>query len=185
MIRKSIVLRWDSCVHLRYQSKTISASLPHGCRMVWSYFVSGHGKGVHDGAGAVLKQEIRKAQMSVDSSLKMQCAEDVVNYCRAKQSEVHAAFPNARREVDKFYYLIGSNDVDRSNTLDCKKVTGSRSMHSICSVSETDITNVRSRFLSCFCPPCMDDQADFCERKTHVMRWKLNVLEPLNMIEVS
>jgi len=62
--------------------------------MVWSYFGFGHGKGVHDGGGAVLKQEILKAQMSVDSSLKIQCAEDVVNYYTAKQSEVHIAFPN-------------------------------------------------------------------------------------------
>jgi len=39
----------------RYQAKTQSDDLPHGCRMVWSYFGSGHGKGVHDGAGAILK----------------------------------------------------------------------------------------------------------------------------------
>ncbi len=32
--------------------------LPHGCKMVWSYFNSGPGKGVHDELGVVLKQEI-------------------------------------------------------------------------------------------------------------------------------
>jgi hypothetical protein len=40
-----------------YQSKTRDAIHPsNGCRIVWSYFGSRHGKGVHDGVGAILKQ---------------------------------------------------------------------------------------------------------------------------------
>jgi hypothetical protein len=35
--------------------------------MVWSYFGSDHGKGVHDGVGAALKQEIWKEHMRMDS----------------------------------------------------------------------------------------------------------------------
>jgi hypothetical protein len=41
--------------------------LPHGCWMVWFYFGNGHGKGVHDGVGAMLKQEIHKEQLIMDS----------------------------------------------------------------------------------------------------------------------
>jgi len=45
----------------RYQSKTRdSTHLKYGCRMLWSYFGLGHGKGVHDGVGANLKQETKK-----------------------------------------------------------------------------------------------------------------------------
>ncbi len=45
----------------RYQSKTKDPiHLLHGCRIVCSYFGSGHGKGVHNGAGVVLKHEIKK-----------------------------------------------------------------------------------------------------------------------------
>jgi hypothetical protein len=52
----------------KYQSKTRDiVHLPHCCIMVWSYFGSGHGKGDHNGAGVVLKQEIRKEQMNMDS----------------------------------------------------------------------------------------------------------------------
>jgi hypothetical protein len=36
--------------------------------MVWSYFGSGHGKGVHDGARVVFKQNIIKKQMNMDST---------------------------------------------------------------------------------------------------------------------
>jgi hypothetical protein len=44
--------------------------------MLWSYFGSGHGKGVHDGAGAVLKQPIRKEQMKMETP-KLQIAADM------------------------------------------------------------------------------------------------------------
>jgi len=41
---------------LRYQSKTKDVTdLLHGCRMIWSYFGFGHGKGMHDGVCVVLK----------------------------------------------------------------------------------------------------------------------------------
>jgi plasmid stability protein len=35
--------------------------------MVWFYFGSGHGKGVHDGVRTILKQEIQKEQMNMNS----------------------------------------------------------------------------------------------------------------------
>jgi hypothetical protein len=41
--------------------------LRHGCQMVWSYFCNGHGKGVHDEVGAILKQEIQKEQLIMNS----------------------------------------------------------------------------------------------------------------------
>jgi hypothetical protein len=48
-----------SSLNGRYQSKTRTQNaLPHGYQMVWSFFGFSHGKGVHDGASAVLKQEI-------------------------------------------------------------------------------------------------------------------------------
>jgi hypothetical protein len=33
---------------------------------VWSYFGSGHGKGIHDGVNAALKQDIRNEEMRMD-----------------------------------------------------------------------------------------------------------------------
>ena len=48
------------CVYFMYQARTKHAEkLPNGCQMLWSYFGSGHEKGVYDRAGAVLKQSIR------------------------------------------------------------------------------------------------------------------------------
>jgi hypothetical protein len=46
---------------LRYQSETKDAThLRHGCTMIWSYFGFGHGKGMHDGASAVLNRKSEK-----------------------------------------------------------------------------------------------------------------------------
>lgn len=36
-----------------------------GCRCVWNFFGSGHGKGMHDGVGVVLKHFNGKAQLDV------------------------------------------------------------------------------------------------------------------------
>jgi hypothetical protein len=37
---------------------TICEQLPSGCKMVWNYFATNHGKGEIDGVGALLKREI-------------------------------------------------------------------------------------------------------------------------------
>jgi hypothetical protein len=55
----------------RYQSKTKCVALLHGCPMLWLYFGFGHGKEVHDGARAILKQEIRKQQMTMTFDVKL------------------------------------------------------------------------------------------------------------------
>ncbi len=68
----------------KYQSKTKDPIyLPHGCRMVWSYFGSGHGKGVHDEVGAILKQEIQKEQLIMNSQ-RFHCVVDAIDFCKRK-----------------------------------------------------------------------------------------------------
>jgi len=42
--------------------------------MVCSYFGSGHGKGLHDGAGAMLKCAIRKEEVNFESRMKLASA---------------------------------------------------------------------------------------------------------------
>jgi hypothetical protein len=48
--------------------------------MVWSYFGNGHGKGVHDGAGVVLKQEIKKKKKRMDDE-RLQNVVDIMAFC--------------------------------------------------------------------------------------------------------
>jgi hypothetical protein len=55
--------------------------------MVWSYFGSGHGKGDHDGANVVLKQEIRKEQMNMDS-VRLQNATNVLHFLKENRMNI-------------------------------------------------------------------------------------------------
>jgi hypothetical protein len=155
--------------------------------MLWSYFGSGHGKGVYDGAGAVLKQSIRFEQMKMESP-KLQTAADVVAFCLQKQttetksSNNHREHRTYRRNVIRFFHLI--ENVERRKKYDCKYFSGVRSLHSIVSVSPQDVTLLRIRHLACFCKECMDDNSDFCLNKSHVREWELETLEPKNISEV-
>ena len=163
----------------------MSADRPNGCRMVWSYFGSGHGKGLHDGAGAMLKCAIRSEEMNFESRTRLQKAADVVDFCNRKESEEHRAYGKARRTVIRYFHLIGANDVDRTRDLDCQPIPGTRSVHSVSSVSPINVTYLHIRELACFCPECMDDNPMLCGRQNHVKHWALKVLQPLTPIQVS
>jgi hypothetical protein len=132
-----------------------------------------------------MKQEIHKQQTAMTSDVKLQCVEDVVNFCRRKQAKQYKPYAIVWRPVQRFYHLIERGDMDRTSSLDCKKIKRVRSVHSISYVSASDIILLNSRFLACFCLPCMDDNQQFCEKRTHVHPWKLNIMEPLNILEVS
>ncbi len=134
-------------MHL-YQSKTRDGThLQHGCRVVWSYFGFRHGKEVHDGAGTILKQEIKKEQVNMDAT-KLQNATDVLSFCLKKQQEKHSAYPNARRQVSHFFHLVNPRDVNRSATWDCKNIMGTCSLHFVDSISHRDVTLLNLRNLA-------------------------------------
>ena len=175
---------WETCLS-RYPSTTVMEGLPNGCRMVWSYFGSGHGKGLHDGAGAMLKCAIRSEEMNFESRTKLQSAADVVDFCNRKEREEHRAYGKARRNLIRYFHLIKADAVDRTRDLDCRAIPGTRSVHSVSSVSPTNVTLLHIRQLACFCPECMDDNPQFCARQVHVRNWTLVVLQPLTPIPVS
>ena len=185
LMRKSFILHVRGSCAGRYPSTTVMPELPNGCRMVWSYFGSGHGKGLHDGAGAMLKCAIRSEEMNFESRTKLQTAADVVAFCNRKEQEEHRAYPKARGSLIRYFHLIDVNAVDRTRDLDCRSIPGTRSVHSVSSVSATNVTLLHIRQLSCFCPECMDDNPMFCTRQNHVRQWALTVLQPLTPFQVS
>jgi hypothetical protein len=80
--------------------------------MVWSFFRSSHGKGVHDGASVVLKQEIYKEQLGMNPC-KLQNASDVVAFCQRRQQEEHVVYPSVRAKVHRYFHLVKLENVDR------------------------------------------------------------------------
>jgi len=92
-----------------------------GCKMVWSYFGSRHGKGVHDGVGAIFDQKIRKEQLNMDAK-RFQSVAYAVSFYERRQMEKHLAYPNARRQVFRFFHLVKPEYVNRSTLWDYKNI---------------------------------------------------------------
>jgi hypothetical protein len=53
--------------------------MTNGCKTTWNFFGSGHGKGLHDDAGVVIKRLIRKEQLDANGG-KLQNAKEVVQF---------------------------------------------------------------------------------------------------------
>lgn len=157
---------------------TVCDELPKGCRLEWNFWGSGHGKGPHDGAGACLKQALRKEQLK-RTSQKLHNAADVVGYLPHAMSLPNRAYPLAKRVVNRKYHLIGEKDVSRKHPLACKTVSGSRSIHSIRSVGPQNNTLLQIRNYSCFCNVCIYGSAGICPSRGCAAPWKFVTLEPI------
>lgn len=166
----------------RYPSLTVCEDLPYGCAMDWHFWGTGHGKGPHDGAGACLKQSIRKEQLRPDSR-RLHGAEDVVNYLKTSMNRPHAAYPAAKRVVDRHFTLVGKSDVCRKMSMGCATINGSRSMHSIRSVGLQNSTLLQVRDFSCFCSFCLSNEGVSCSSTAFVKPWKVVTLVPTSRTE--
>lgn len=166
----------------RYPSLTVCEDLPSGCAMDWHFWGTGHGKGPHDGAGACLKQSIRKEQLRRDSR-KLHGAADVVNYLKTSMNRPNGAYPAAKRVVDRHFTLIGKTEVCRKLSMGCATINGSRSMHSIRSVGPQNNTLLQVRDFSCFCSFCLYSEGVSCCSAAFVKPWKVVTLVPTSSIE--
>ena len=67
--------------------------------MTWNFFCSGHGKGEHDGQGAVVKRALEHEQLNVDGT-RLTCAADVIDFARKHLSDGAAVvYDKQKREV--------------------------------------------------------------------------------------
>ena len=136
--------------------------------MLWNFFGTGHGKGEHDGAGAVIKRALTAEQLDANGA-KLQNAHDVVEWLTWKMAD------DGRQRL---FVEVKMNDVDRSNAYTCQTVKGTRNTHCVLGFSRKDPTQVLLRSLSCFCSYCVDECWDQCINVRHVQPWKLHKLEP-------
>ena len=80
----------------------------------------------------------------------------------------------------KFWLTRG--DVDRYNAWGCEIVEGSHSLHSISGFCRHDPTQVRTRWLSCFCDACIRGHWRSCCNKAYVAKWTHLKLKPLSEV---
>lgn len=139
-----------------------------GKEMCWNFFVSGHGKGEHDGAGAVIKRALTHEQLKVDGT-PLKCAADVVYFLREK-------FNHSGKS--RVFWDIKLGEVDRTCQWNCKPIHKTMSMHSVNGYSCTDTKALRYRMLSCFCDFCMQNQWRRCVNKEYVGQWAYESIVP-------
>ena len=139
--------------------------------MMWNFFASSHGKGEHDGAGAVIKRALTYEQLK-PNGWQLKCAKDVVDFLIHKFNEE----PNHDRP-NRIFWEIQLGTVPRDKAWDCKGVKGSHSLHCVNRYAQIDKKPLRSRKFSCFCKPCMRLHWRQCLNTTHVDEWEYQILQ--------
>lgn len=156
-----------------------------GAHMTWNFSGSGHGKGEHDGAGAVIKRHLTHEQLK-PNGVKLQCAHEVVAFLRETMSTgAEASYPSKTRLVSRVFWEIKLDEVDRSQTWDCKAIPNARSIHCVSGYSLTNGRALKSRTLSCFCSACMHGLWRRCSNSAHVGSWEYVSIEPTDDFEAE
>ena len=149
--------------------------ITNGCNCMWSFFGSGHGKGPHDGAGAVLKRYIRTAQLDVNGP-PLQNAETVVDFLICKLSERPESAYGDRTPVSRTFWRIYDDEVDRVTEYDCEPIVGCRDLHSVRSVGAMDVNKLCVRKLACFCAACIECKWGDCVNIAWAQDWEVEIL---------
>ena len=154
-------------------------AMTNGCEMLWSFFGSAHGKGPHDGAGAVVKRFIRKEQLNAHGA-KLTCAADVVQFLKENLAErPESSYTGARKPMKRMFWHIGANDVKHKDEAhDCDVVQGTRKIHSIRAANKTNLTQLLVKNLACFCCFCMQKDWDSCPNLEWTGPWLAEHLQP-------
>jgi hypothetical protein len=113
--------------------------------------------GEWDGAGAVVKTALRNEQR-LNPNRELQNALQCVQFLTEKLStRVSSTYSKKKPLIFRKFWHIDESAVVRSNPFACATIPGSRSLHSVFSFSAADPTKLMVRQLSCFCPPCVDE----------------------------
>lgn len=137
--------------------------------------------GEWDGAGAVVKTRLRNEQLQ-NPDRPLQNASDVVAFLNETLANrvIMSSERCGRDEISRYFHDIARDSVPRHEPWDCDTVPGSRSLHSISSLSAADPTKLMVRHLSCYCSNCQVQNWESCENKSHVTPWTLAKLKPRN-----
>jgi hypothetical protein len=131
------------------------------------YFASGHGKGPHDGHGAVFKRFV-KQQVLKDDTLALHDAKDVVNLCHDKQ---FTGFTD-RNVLRKVHYLE-AEEMNNNPVVRVDKFPGALGeVHSVYveprSYADLDPLIISVANLACACGSCLDGRMDSCEHRARL-----------------
>ena len=108
-------------------------------QMNWNFFGSDHGKGEHDGAGAIVKRMLTAEQLK-PNGVKMQNSHDVVQWLQSQLKDDDV--------VPCSFVEVPLGAVDRKRKWGCNTFKGTRKTHSILGFSKIDNTQLLCQSLS-------------------------------------
>lgn len=78
-----------------------------------------------------------------------------------------------RGDISRYFHEVVKEDIPRREQWHCDTIHGSRSFHSVASISAADPTKLMVRYLACFCQACQLHNWDNCEYTSHVDPWSV------------
>ncbi len=121
-----------------------------GCVCLWNFFGSSHGKGLHNGVGIVLKWFIWQVQLDVHGP-NLQNAIDVVDLLHNHlSSRPKFSYSKERRIINRHFWHVKLEDVDRLTKYTCETVKGIRDILLARLVSSGDVDKLMKKNLACF-----------------------------------
>lgn len=129
-----------------------------GCKMCWSFFSIGHGKGPHDGVGVVMKRFLCRKQLSAHGA-KLQNIKEVVmflqTYLSTRPNQHIVVHANHSKES---FYVSGLKMWIRCFLYLCVIMK----IHSIYSLNKNNFTELIVKGLACFCKFCSNSHWTKC-----------------------
>jgi len=125
--------------------------MTNGFKTMWSFFGSGHGKGLHDGDGVVIKRLIQKEQFDANGA-KLQNAKEVVQFLHEHLSKrLKTSYSSARRPLQKVFWSVKEEEVPKNAlTFSCDNIKGTMKLHSILATSKNNLITLMVKDLTCF-----------------------------------
>lgn len=126
----------------------------HGVPTIRYFWETSHGKHKADGVGAVVKSSASMAVVRRD--IVMRNADELYDFC---QNDLSVVSSGKRTHMRKFF-LVGHDDVDRTNVTIHATIPGTRSFHEVRSVNDNNRIMVRTT--GCGCRECVDGNFAHC-----------------------
>lgn len=147
-----------------------------GCTCHWSFFGTGHGKGPHDGAGAVLKCYIRQSELDIKGP-QLQNAQQVVDFLRLKLPySPDTSYSRDQRHVNRVFWHIGVMDILRDEEYLVEPVKGTQNLHTVRSKGPCDPNSLLTKSLTCLCDFCLDSNWTVCVHCYWTLDWSVELL---------
>ncbi|KAL2611509.1 hypothetical protein R1flu_023201 [Riccia fluitans] len=150
-----------------------------GKSMMWNFFYSGHGKGEHDGQGAVLKCRFRQHQMSRPEG-RFDRAADVVGFCKLNMEK------GLKENIHRVFWEVKEEDVERPSRLQPQTLARCKKLHYFWGQSRMDPTLLFTKEYSCMCKGCIMGHEEDCEWQEWIIEWhrcNLNIVNVEDLVE--